>query len=139
MNNKMIIVDTSVALKWLNESEQDRELAVQVYENHIEHKEEIIVPDLFYIEAANALTTKNVSSEEDIVKGIAFLFNSGLHKHAVTQENLTEAAISAKKYKTSVYDMLYAVIAKSKNAKLITADKKFARAVNLPYVQLLTE
>ena len=133
----MIVVDTSVALKWINEQERDRKSAKKIYINHIEGKEEIIVPSLFYIEAANALATKNISSEEDISKGMQFLVNSGLIEYSLTQEDIISAALLAKKYKTSVYDMLYAVIANENNTILITADEKFVKTVKLSYVKLL--
>ena len=70
----MIVVDTSVAVKWLNEVEADRDLALALYINHIEHKEEIIVPPLFYIECANALATKNKLAPADIKEALEFLY-----------------------------------------------------------------
>lgn len=133
----MIIVDTSVAIKWLRSDEEGHEEAMQIYKNHIENKEEILVPGLFYIEAANALATNNILSDNDISEGIEFLYESHFFEQEVSHKMITEAALLAKKYKTSVYDMLYAVIARSKNATLITADKRFANSVNFSFVTLL--
>lgn len=133
----MIIVDTSVAIKWLRSDEQGHKEAMEIYINHIENVNEIVVPSLFYIEAANALATSSILSSEDIAEGISFLFDSRLHTIAETKAHVEEAALLAKKYKTSVYDMLYAVIAKSYNATLITADKRFAKSVDFSFVKLL--
>ncbi len=135
----MIVVDTSVAIKWLIADEEGHNEAMALYKNHIERIEEIFVPGLFYIEAANALATNSAFSEDDIAEGMEFLLTAHFKEQQITPKMIIEAALLAKKYKTSVYDMLYAVIAKSHNATLITADKRFARAVNLPYVRLLAE
>ncbi|MGI8419997.1 MAG: type II toxin-antitoxin system VapC family toxin [Candidatus Levyibacteriota bacterium] len=135
----MIIVDTSIAIKWLRADEDGHEEALILYKNHIEKINEIIVPELFYIEAANALATNKVLSKDDISEGMAFLYEAQFRKHQITHEAVVEAALLANQYRTSVYDMLYAVIAKSKDALLVTADKKFARATNFFHVTLLTK
>lgn len=135
----MIIVDTSVAIKWLRSDEEGHEEAMQIYKNHIENREEIVIPNLFYIEASNALATNSIFSDDDISEGIEFLYESHLLEQEVSHKMISEAALLAKKYKTSVYDMLYAVIAKANNASLITADKRFAKSVNFPFVKLLIE
>lgn len=134
----MIIVDTSIAVKWLHKSEENREQALSLYESHLHKMQEIAVPRLFYIEAANVLATKGIISDTDIIESINFLFESHLRLIIETKDNITEAALLAKKYHTSVYDMLYAVIAKTHNTVLITADKRFVKTVNFSFVELLT-
>ena len=59
--------------------------------------------------------------------------------YQVTKDDVFEAARMAKKYHTSVYDMLYAVVAKKNNCQLITADTKFAEKVQLPFVKTIKE
>lgn len=133
----MIIVDTSVAIKWLRSDEEGHKDAMLLYKNHIESTEKIIVPALFYIEAANALATNKFLSDDDISEGMEFLFEARFTEQTVTQKMLVEAAILAKKHHTSVYDMLYAVIAKMKKAMLVTADEKFVKNVNFSFIKLL--
>ncbi len=133
----MIIVDTSVAIKWLRADEENHANAMAIFRNHIEGIEQIAVPDLFYIEASNALATNNVFSNDDISTSMEFLFESKFVKQVVTDKMLTDAALMAHKYQTSVYDMLYAVIARSAKAPLVTADVRFAKKVNFSFVQLL--
>ena len=123
----MIVIDTSVAIKWLRAGEEDRQYALSIYKNHLEHRDEIMVPSLFYIEAANALATNNVLSRKDILEGMEFLFDAGLHEHEVIKDDVVEAAVLARKYKTTVYDMVYAVLARKNNTTLITADEKFVQ------------
>jgi predicted nucleic acid-binding protein len=69
--------------------------------------------------------------------GIKLLNNSGLVLHSFTKSNLEEAALMAKRYTTTVYDMLYAVVAKENVCELVTADEKFVKLSKFGYVKLL--
>lgn len=135
----MIVVDTSIAIKWLRSDEERYEAAMSLYKNHIDKREEIIVPNFLYIEAANALATNNVLSPKDIACGMEILFEARLGEYIIKEEDIIEASILANKYKTTVYDMLYAVIAKNKKILLITDDKKFANKVKFPFVKTLLQ
>lgn len=135
----MIIVDTSVAIKWLNKEEKDSELAYSLYKKHIAGIEKIVVLPLLFIEAANTLATKSNSAREDIKNGLTFLFEADFTLHNVVLEELVDAGVLAKKYHTSVYDMLYAVIAKNKKCILVTADEKFIEKTKFKHVKLLRE
>lgn len=135
----MIVIDASVAIKLLHYDEDGAEIARELYKNHTQGAEKIIVPDFIYIETANALATKNVLTNKEISEGINFLFGSGFVSYSVTLEDIKEAALLAKRHGTSIYDMLYAVIAKNKKIKLITADTKFAKKTGFPYVKTLSE
>lgn len=135
----MIVVDTSIAIKWINPGEEGGKLADLIYEKHMAMQEIIIVPQLFFIEAANALATKSISTKQDLEKGITLLYQSQFKIYETTSQTLHEAARLAKEYKTSVYDMLYAVIAKENGIVLVTADTKFVNKVNFPFVKSLEE
>jgi len=138
----MIVVDTSVAIKWLNKEEKDSELAYLLYKKHIagaEAVEVIVVPPLLFIEAANTLATKSNSAKEDIETGLTFLFEANFEVYNITLGDLVDAGVLARKYKTSVYDMLYAVIAKNKKCVLVTADENFARKTKFKHLKLLKD
>ena len=135
----MIVVDTSVAIKWLFKSEKESEIAYLLYKNHIGGTGKIIIPPLLFIEAANTLATKSNSTKKDIKTGLAFLFAADFTLQNVELEELVDAGVLAKKYKTSVYDMLYAVIAKNKKCVLVTADENFVKKTKFKHVKLLRE
>ena len=135
----MIIIDASVAIKWINYGEEDRESALLLYEKHIQKEDSISIPAFLFLEVANVLVTKPHYSEESIENGLNLLFTSNFLIYQETNDDISEAAILAKKYKTSVYDMLYAVIAKKNKCLLITADEKFSRKVNFPFVKTIKE
>lgn len=133
-----MIVDASVVVKWLNSNELDSDKAFLLYKKHIERGDQISVPQLLFIEIANYLAANTNTSEANVKKSLNFLYESNLIVCAITEDLLIEAAILAKKYKTSVYDMIYAVLARGNKTTLITADNKFADKVNFPFVQTLS-
>lgn len=134
----MRIIDASIAIKLINTQEEGSSSAFNLLLAHIKGQEKIIVPSLLFIEVANALATKSLVKEDFIKQGIHLLYEANFIVFEINQKMLTESAALAKEYGTSVYDMVYAVIAKNKNIHLITADKKFAKKVNFKFIEVLS-
>lgn len=135
----MIVLDASVATKLINTQEKESDIAEKLFQAHLEETEKILVPTLLFFEVANALATKSDLKEKHIKRGLSLLYDANFVIYGVNQEDMIEAALLAKKYKTSVYDMVYIVIAKNKKVNLITADNKFANKVNFSFVQTLSK
>ncbi len=136
----MILVDSSVAFKWLkSKDEPDYETAAVLLERHIKGEVRIAVPSLSFIEIANALTTKTTSKSKTILADLRALYDFGLEIYRETENDIATSSLLARKKKTSVYDMLYVVIAKRLGVELITADEKFVRKTKFPHVKLLSE
>src|SRR3989304_8977296 len=133
----MIVVDTSVIIKWLFRAEEGATDAFDLYEKHVKEAEEIVVPQILLYEVANVLATKSKIKSETIISDINFIYKANLTFHQENRDELAEAAILAKEYKTSVYDMLYAVIAKNKKCVLVTADENFVKRTKFKHMQLL--
>lgn len=134
----MIVIDASVATKLINIQEEGSAIATKLLVAHIQKQERILVPSLLFIEVANALTTKSTIEEADVQKGIHLLYESNFTIEDVTEKYLMEASLLAKKYNTSVYDMIYAVIAEEKQATLITSDNKFANKTKFSFLKVLS-
>lgn len=136
----MIVTDASVAFKWLkNENEPHYDRVVTLLQNHLTKKEEILIPYLLFIEIANALVTKTEINQKTVEKNLKFLYKLNLKIYQPTAKELLSTAKLAKKYKTSVYDMLYAVVAKANKCNLITADEKFRQKTGFKFIKLLSE
>ncbi len=133
----MIAIDASVATKLINTQEDGADRAKKLLLSHIEDREQIVVPSLLFVEIANVLATKSHMKKAYVQKALHLLYEAKFVVHEIKEDDLIESAILAKKHGTSVYDMVYAVIAKKRKIKLITADKKFAKQVNFPFVQIL--
>ena len=136
----MVVIDTSVAYKWFStEKEGHLSQSLKLLEAHLHKKETIIAPNLIIYELANAWSTKTKLSVEKIK-----IFLEDLKEIDIKIEPLTFGLISktidfSKKYRVSVYDASYAVLAKEKKCDLITADSKFAEQVNLPFIKHLSK
>jgi len=133
----MIIVDTSVAFKWFSRKEDYREQSLKILNRHLTGESFISVPDLFFYELSNAWTTKTLLPIDQIHEYLNNLQSFQLKTTPVSFNLLTNAADFSKKYHISVYDACYAVFADEKGCDLITADAKFVRQVNLPFIKLL--
>ncbi len=135
----MIVIDASVGIKWVKAEEDYQEQAKYIYTRHVEEIERIVVPNLFFIEIANSFSTKSSTQPRIIQKDLSFVFKSKLGIYEPTSDDILQSALDAKKFNTSVYDMLYAVVAKKNNTILITADERFVRKTKFPFVKLLSE
>ncbi len=134
----MIIIDASVAAKWLFKNEQWTKRAKEILESHIAGEDKIIVPDLFFYEIANMAVTKGYLSSQKTAHFLTKIYQANLSVYSITEPMVKEAAKLAKKYKTSVYDMLYAVVAKTQKINLITADEKFIKQTGFKFVKPLS-
>jgi len=136
----MIVIDASVAFKWLrSDDEKFHNVAALLLREHIEGKNEIIVPNFLYVEVANALATKTNITQAKMKEDLEFLFETRLKIYGLVDSDITLAAKMAKKYKTSVYDMLYAVVAKKNKCILYTADENFVKKTGMRFVKHISE
>ena len=130
----MKVVDASVVIKALLD-EPRREEAKAL----LEEGAGLVVPDILFVEVANALATKAIVSEEGIREGLDFVYNMGFEVKETTREILEESAGMAKRKGTAVYDMLYAVLAKKLKTELVTADENFLKTTGFSWARVLGE
>jgi len=120
-------------------NEEGHNTAQGLIQRHIQKSEEILAPDLLFYEVANTLVTKTAIPITIINKSLAQLDKLKLLIIHPTMEELKKIAKIAKTYHVSVYDSTYAVLAQEKGCNLVTADSKFVKKVNLPFVKHLSE
>lgn len=135
----MIVIDSSVVFKWFDETEVGSEQALQILRSHLSKSNNIVVPDLILYELANAWSTKSVLKFEEIIDNLGLLKKYSLKIIYIDFNFLKEAVLMSTKYSVSVYDAIYAVLAKDKRCSLVTADEKFVKKINLPFIKLLEE
>jgi predicted nucleic acid-binding protein len=132
----MIVVDASVAAKWLlPEAGSDEAIALQ------EGPHQLIAPDLIRLEVAAAIT-RRVRAEKmplppkEAVKRCQrwfHLLDQAIIGLIPESEVLAEAVDLAVQIKHPLQDCLYLAAAKSLNAELITADEPFHRRASRHY------
>lgn len=135
----VIVVDASVVNKLFLPNEENYLQAEDVFERHVQKIDKILVPNLLFYEVANILVTKSHIPDSQVTKSLTDLGKYNLTVYQAAIEEITQIAKFARKYKVSVYDASYAVLAQENECDLITADEKFAKQVNLPYVKTLDQ
>jgi len=121
----MIVLDSSVALKWIFADEDGAEHAVRVRDDHITAKNEIAVPSLFFYEIANVSATKVRLSPEEALEAFELINAFEFNVHELDSTEYLEAMTLSIKHKISVYDASYHVLASRLGCHFLTADRKF--------------
>lgn len=135
----MVVVDASVIAKTILPWEEGRDKTKRILQRHIDKEDQIIVPDLLFYEVANILATRTTIPLKKVQSSIKELYKIDLQVHHPSETNMLQAAKLAKERHLSVYDAVYAVLAKEKKCPLITADEKFVETVKLPFVKNLKD
>ena len=135
----MIVIDASVVSKLFLPLEKYHQKSKEILRRHLQKLDDIIVPDLLYYEVANALATKASLPLVKILQDLSRLEIYNFSVEHLTIKNIQQASKLSKKYKVSVYDASYAVLAEEKNCELVTADEKFVKQIGLPFVKSLQD
>ena len=135
----MIVLDASIILKLILE-EQDTPLVLQLRENHITREEKIAAPELLYYELANVLATKVPIPVRNASSALAEIFNLEIETFTLGVEEFLSSISVSRKYKISVYDASYMILAERLSCDFITADAQlFRKAKDLKFVRLLSK
>lgn len=121
----MIVLDSSVALKWIFADEEGAAHAELVRAEHVSGKNEITVPSLFFYEIANVLATKVKLLPAEALEAFELISAFEFNIHELDNAEFTEAMTLAMKQKVSVYDASYHVLAARLGCRFLTADRKF--------------
>ena len=118
-----VVIDASVALKWIFQEAGSAEAAAL-------QNETLIAPQLWLIEAANVIwrhvVQKKISASEASAK-LGDLSYAPVTGHAV-EPLLPQALLLAMRLSHPVYDCIYLALAMREDAQLVTADRRFADA-----------
>lgn len=135
----MVIIDTSVAYKFFDPQEDGYDVALSILKGHLNGNQTVIIPDLLLYEIANAWATKTKAEPSKIKDSLSDFKEYRFTVEQVNLDLIADAIELSIKYRVSVYDACYAVLAQRKKCNLITADDKFADKMNLPFVKKLSD
>ncbi len=119
-----IVIDASVALKWVL-AEEGSDEAQLLYDN-----EQLVAPDLFFVECANVLWTKTRKFKlkaEDAVAGMSIIDRISIRSISGRPHVTTAQRISFE-IGQSAYNSLYLAVAMAEGIEFVTADIAFSRA-----------
>ena len=135
----MIVLDASIILKLIFE-EQDTPQALQLRKGHITGEEKIAAPELLFYELANVLATKVAIPVKNASSALAEIFNLEIETFTLGVEEFLSSISVSCKYKISVYDASYMVLAERLNCDFITADAQlFRKTKDLKFVRFLNK
>ena len=130
---KSVVVDASVAVKWCLPSLREElvEQAEELLASSRREEVRFLVPDLFWVELANALwkaVRRNEISPNNATTAIAFVRDLDITT-VPSIDFVPQALDLAISHGRTVYDSLYVALAMQSKSDLITADERLANAL----------
>ena len=130
--NGSVVVDASLAVKWLVE-EDDSDKAHAALQSWVAQDITRIAPHLMPFEVANALHRRVLRGElnvGDSTRMIARLFESQLELHQPPGLHVRALQLASQLKQNAAYDAHYLALAESFGCDLWTADERFYRAAS---------
>ena len=127
-----VVVDASVAVKWLAVEEYTRE-ANALAHHWITEDIQMVAPYHMRVEVANALYKRMVRGEhtiETVVSGVESLLAMDIEFMDVSDLHIRAVHLASELRQGAVYDAHYLALAESLECALWTADQRFQRAAN---------
>jgi predicted nucleic acid-binding protein len=122
-----LCVDASIGVKWFVPEEGQQEALALLAECNCT-AQELVIPDLFFVEVANGLCHHFLSgdlTESELQEAGQEL--AGLAARAVPAADVIASAVElAGRYSLTTWDAIYLAVAESEAATLWTADRDFA-------------
>jgi predicted nucleic acid-binding protein len=135
----LLVLDTSVILKWFKEEEYTK-TALKIKKEFIEGVHELVVPDLALYELVNAMRFSEGFDEETIKKSLEKFIDLEIDIVIPTQEVINSAIKLSYTYNITVYDAVFVSLAKLIGAIFVTADEKLHEKIKkLKFVKFITE
>lgn len=137
-----VVVDASVAIKWLNPHESLADKAHLIRDDYEQGRISLLVPSFWEYEVVNGINkavARGHLSEEEGHEAVALVL--ALHAEKAFLPSAQESYQLARKYQRSVYDSWYVHLAETMDCEFWTADQKLYNALkNLaPWVKWLAD
>ena len=131
------VLDASVALKWVL-TEPDSAKALSVRNGFRKQVYELLVPDIFPVEVAHALTRaerRGLIKPAQAAHLLVDVLSTPMPLHAY-RPLLPKAVAISSAMRCGVYDCLYVALAEREGCELITADDKLLKglAAQFPFL-----
>jgi len=136
--NTLVVLDTSVIIKWFRQEEVLAEKALALREAYLDGRLDVFLPALAIYELANVLRYKSELSTEEVAQAVESLLDMELEIVAPSGELIRRSVEIARQYDETVYDAVFVALAESLGAPLITADEVLAsKMAPLGFVRFL--
>ncbi len=134
----VVVLDTSVVVKWIRRHEVFAQEALEWRERFLDEEISVMVPDVAAYEMANVLRYKDDMTTEQVKDAVGSLFEMGIELFALTPAVLLRAIEMARGYAITVYDAVFLATAEALDADMVTADERLIwRLADLTWVHFL--
>jgi predicted nucleic acid-binding protein len=119
-----VVVDSSVAYKWLHPEGEDHVTEALGYLwQHRDGEVVVVAPDTLFVEIANALRNSKLQPAEtlDLIDALVSLTIETFESDA---KRLRAAAVLSYRHRISVYDALFLALAEELGCPLVSADHR---------------
>jgi len=136
----VVVLDTSVIMKWFRAGETLAAEATALRQAYYEDQLNVVAPDLIPYELANALRYSSSVSQADSVSAMESLYALGIEIMPATSARIARALDPAYQHDITVYDAAFVALAEELEADFVTADEKLMRKVQpLPFCHFLAD
>jgi predicted nucleic acid-binding protein len=128
-----VVVDATVALKWCLPAAREEFVpqAEALLASYRREEIRFLVPDLFWVEVANALwkaARRTEISSADAMSAMSLVRDLDIPT-VPSYDLLPQALILAMAHGRTVYDILYVALAMQSKSEMVTADERLANAM----------
>ena len=123
-----ITLDASVGIKWFSgKDESNIDIALNIQQQKLQNKMEIVVPDLFFFEILNVLLKKKYFRIDDIFRASESLYLMEMEIIYPDKKIIDKAIDISGGSGLTFYDSLYIAVALNRHTSLITEDHEILR------------
>jgi predicted nucleic acid-binding protein len=134
----MVVLDSSMVLKWIFDEEEAYKRAIKYRQMHISGEEIVVVPSLFFYEIANVLSTKARLSDSEATDFFLIFWDFDFEVYNLGLEEFLNGITLSKRYRITLYDAAYIELARKLKCNFLTFDKKlYEKVKGLKEVKLL--
>jgi len=123
-----VVLDASVVVKWYNKEDYSGD-ALQVRDDYISGKVDLVEPYLLVYEVGNALRYNREFGQSDVESATRNLLNMQMDLREINAEELPTIVGLAYNYGITFYDSTYIAISDHEDMQFFTADDKLLAKV----------
>jgi len=126
----VVVLDTSVVIKWYRQGEVLADPALALRDLYLDGRVTLAAPALLAYEFSNVLCYKQEFGTEDIQEAVERLYKMRLEWVSPSSALICRAIEIARTHETTVYDASFVALAEALDATFVTADARLVHQLS---------